>query len=121
MNKVLGIGARVFGVILALALLFGVVCGFGLLLMLSWNFIAVGMTTIAVAVTFWKAVEIVAIIWAILVLISVLKFMVLSHIQKWQMDTAIRSMRKFAEQMEKAGGKQEPPDLMKHFGHFGGV
>ncbi len=116
MNKLLSVGARVFGVILALALLFGIACGFGLIFMLSWNFIAVTMTTIAVAITFWFAVEVVATIWAILVLTSILKFFVSNHIQKWQMNMAFQNMKRFADQMEKEGKGE--PDLGKHFPNF---
>ena len=108
--------AKLIGVLITLAVISAVLCVVASLLMLGWNVAAVSMLSVAVAITFWKALAIVAILWLCGILYTVIRIYGTATIQKWQMDYTLNKMRHFAEQMDREGKPHNEPDLGKHFG-----
>jgi len=111
-SKALGI---TIGILLAIAMLSVIGCAMAGLLMLGWNIVGIAALSIAVPITFLTALKGVGILFLILFLVNVVRTAVQAYSQKMQMTMAMKAMQSFSDEMAKADGDNDNPNLMRHF------
>ena len=117
-SKVLGIA---LGVLMALALLGAIGVMVAGLLTMGWNVVGVAMLSIAVPITFMTALKAVGILYLLLVFANVIRTAIQAYTQKMQMRMAMKMMGDLNKQFAEEQSNDTPPDIMRHFGHFGGA
>ncbi len=117
-SKILGLA---LGVLLALALLGVIGVMVAGLLTVGWNVVGVAMFSVAIPITFMTALKAVGIIYLMLILANVVRTAIQAYTQSMQMRMAMKMMGDLNKQFAEGQSDDSPPDIMRHFGRFGGA